>query len=96
MKYAKRDITIFREVISGATLKASASKHDISIERARQIIHRLRRKLSHPKRLNKPVPKHDEWTLTGLRGEKEFWLRQLQKFYEEAEALQQTVRPDVK
>ena len=69
----------FVAVLGGATLKEVGQKYDISHERMRQIIHKVRRMAMHPSRLTEPTPEHDWTSLEGMREHSDFWRRQIAK-----------------
>jgi len=80
----KRNERIFEAVISGSTWSAAAAAEGITTERARQVVHKMRRKMMHPKRLGTDmVPDSNYWEVKELREHANFWLAQLAKWREE-------------
>lgn len=77
----ERNEKMFEAVIHGATWKAAADAGGVTPERARQVVHKMRRMMMHPKRLEADtVPDHDYWQVAELRRCADFWMAQLEKW----------------
>ena len=73
-----RNIAIFRSVIDGATLTAAGEDNNISRERVRQVVYKLRRKILLPiSENNIDFPAEALGDIKAMREYKHFWLEGL-------------------
>ena len=77
----ERNEKMFEAVIRGGTFAAIAESEGVTTERARQVVHKMRRMMMHPKRLGTSVvPDADFYKVSELRKHASFWLEQLAKW----------------
>ncbi len=80
-KNNERDEKVFEAVIRGETWKAAGDAAGVTLERARQIVHKMRRMMMHPVPLGfDVVPEHNYFQVSELRRCSDFWLAQLEKW----------------
>jgi hypothetical protein len=69
-----RWIAAMRAVVSGATWREAGEQVGVTAERARQLVHKVMRLSTHPKRFSGEYPEHDKYNVKEVRANAEFWL----------------------